>query len=84
MPFVGNINGKISRFPSIATAYTLLQFIVLEGYFEIAIGLSMPRCELDKCSKENVISVIVITEFSSLLFMCRANSYKTNYRQSTV
>jgi hypothetical protein len=27
---------------------------------------------------------IIIIQFSSLLFMCRVNSYKANYRNSTV
>jgi hypothetical protein len=31
-----------------------------------------------------IIIMIIIIQFNSLLFMCRVNSYKANYRHSTV
>jgi hypothetical protein len=30
------------------------------------------------------MTVIIIIQFDSLLFMCRADSYKANYRRSSV
>jgi hypothetical protein len=30
-----------------------------------------------------IIIIIIIIQFNSLLFMCRVNSYKANYRHST-
>jgi hypothetical protein len=31
-----------------------------------------------------MIIIIIIVQFNSLLFMCRFNSYKANYRHSTI
>jgi hypothetical protein len=35
-------------------------------------------------SKEENLYVILLIQFNSLLFMCRVNSHKANYRLSTV
>jgi hypothetical protein len=42
------------------------------------------RCADYATTEIIIIIIIIIIQFNSLLFMCRVNSYKANYRHSTV
>jgi hypothetical protein len=61
--------------------YTLASHLRLE----VTSNLFLPRFPTRlRCPTHLIFLNFVVIEFSSLLFMCRVNSYKANYRHSTV
>jgi hypothetical protein len=61
--------------------HSVLDYLVLDTQ---EIGRSSGKLKSVRIYLRTIIVIIIIIQLNSLLFMCRANSHKANYRQHSV